>query len=84
MYISVVVAGSIFMMQGSLAPYDLVAGFIVCDYPAGLGATHCRIYRAISAGGMTGIERFFEIIDVPVTIEDSGPAQPSFATFMEM
>ena len=69
MYISVVVAGSIFMIQGSLAPYDLVAFLL---YVTTLLASVRRIVEFTEQfqRGMTGIERFFEILDVPITIQD--------------
>ena len=69
MYISVVVAGSIFMIQGSLAPYDLVAFLL---YVTTLLASVRRIVEFTEQfqRGMTGIERFFEILDEPVTIQD--------------
>lgn len=69
MYISVVVAGSIFMVQGTLAPYDLVAFLL---YVTTLLASVRRIVEFTEQfqRGMTGIERFFEILDEPITIED--------------
>lgn len=69
MYISVVVVGSIFMVQGSLAPYDLVAFLL---YVNTLLTSVRRIVEFTEQfqRGMTGIERFFEILDEPVTIQD--------------
>ncbi len=73
MYISVVVVGSVFMMKGSLAPHDLVAFLL---YVTTLLNSVRRIVEFTEQfqRGMTGIDRFFEILDEPITIQDAPEA----------
>ncbi len=69
MYIAVVVAGGLFMINRSVTPADLVAYLL---YVSTLLATIRRIIEFTEQfyRGMTGIERFAEIMDTPVTITD--------------
>ncbi len=69
MYLVVVVGGGIFAASGAITPGDLVA-FVL--YVSTLIATIRRIVEFAEQfqRGMTGIERFFEIMDAPVEITD--------------
>ncbi|MCM1059801.1 MAG: ABC transporter ATP-binding protein/permease [Eubacterium sp.] len=69
MYMTVVVAGGIFMIRGIIAPGDLVAYML---YVTTLIATIRRIIEFAEQfqRGMTGIERFLEIIDADIEIFD--------------
>ncbi len=69
MYITVVVVGALFMMDGKVSPADLVAFLL---YVSTLLTTVRRIIEFSEQfyRGMTGIERFTEILDAPVTITD--------------
>ncbi len=69
MYIAVVVAGALFMIAGKVTPADLVAYLL---YVTTLLTTVRRIIEFSEQfyRGMTGIERFIEVMDTPVTIED--------------
>lgn len=73
MYMTVVVAGGIFMIKGLIAPGDLVAYML---YVTTLIATIRRIIEFAEQfqRGMTGIERFFEIIDADIEIFDEPDA----------
>lgn len=70
MYIVVVIAGAFFMMDGKITPGELVAYLL---YVTTLLTSIRRIVEFTEQfqRGMTGIERFVEIIDEPVDIEDS-------------
>lgn len=73
MYLAVVVVGGIFMLQGTIEPGDLVAYML---YVSTLIAT---IRRIIEFGeqfqrGVTGIERFVQIIDADIEIFDEPSA----------
>lgn len=73
MYMAVVVAGGIFMLKGIIAPGDLVAYML---YVTTLIATIRRIIEFAEQfqRGMTGIERFLEIIDAEIEIFDDPDA----------
>ncbi len=75
MYITVVVAGALFMMDGKITAADLVAYLL---YVSTLLTSVRRIIEFSEQfyRGMTGIERFVEIMDAPVTITDSPDAKP--------
>lgn len=64
MYIIVVVAGALFMINGAIAPSDLIAYLM---YVSMLLTTITVIvnYAEQFQQGMTGIERFVEIMDTP-------------------
>ncbi|MDD2970010.1 MAG: ABC transporter ATP-binding protein [Lachnospiraceae bacterium] len=69
MYLAVVVAGGIFMIKGLIRPGDLVAYML---YVSTLIATIRRIIEFAEQfqRGMTGIERFLQIMDADVEIFD--------------
>jgi len=75
MYITVVVSGSIFMIYGHITPPDLIAYLL---YVNTLLTSIRRIVEFTEQfqRGMTGIERFCEILDEPVRIEDKQNAYP--------
>lgn len=74
MYIVVVVAGALFMIKGIITPPDFVAYLL---YVTTLFATIRRIVEFAEQfqRGMTGIERFFEIIDTKPEIADKEDAK---------
>ncbi len=74
MYASVVIAGSIFMIKGVINAGDLVAYLL---YVTTFIATVRRIIEFAEQfqRGMTGIERFVEIVDADVEIFDEPDAQ---------
>ena len=69
MYIVVVVAGALFMMKGLITPGDYMAYLL---YVVMLLATVRRIVEFTEQfqRGMTGIERFIEVMDEKVEIKD--------------
>ena len=69
MYLLVLVAGGIFMIKGLIAPGDLVAYML---YVTTLIATIRRIIEFAEQfqRGMTGIERFLQIVDADIEIFD--------------
>lgn len=69
MYLAVIVAGGIFMMKGLVLPGDLVAYML---YVTTLIATIRRIIEFAEQfqRGMTGIERFLQIMDADIEIFD--------------
>ena len=69
MYLAVVVAGGIFMIKGLILPGDLVAYLL---YVSTLIATIRRIIEFAEQfqRGMTGIERFLQIMDADIEIFD--------------
>ncbi len=69
MYLVVIVAGGLFLVYGKIGPGDLVAYML---YVTTLIATIRRIVEFAEQfqRGMTGIERFFEIMDADVDIFD--------------
>ena len=74
MYLAVVVAGGIFMVKGLIEPGDLVAYML---YVTTLIATIRRIIEFTEQfqRGMTGIERFLEIMDADIEIFDEEDAK---------
>lgn len=74
LYITVVVAGSIFMINGSVSPADLTAYLL---YIGTLLATLRTIIQFTEQfqRGMTGIERFIEILDTPSDIKEKENAK---------
>lgn len=75
MYVVVIVAGGIFMVKGLIDPGDLVAYIL---YVTALLATIRRIIEFAEQfqRGMTGIERFMELMDADVDIFDEVGAKP--------
>lgn len=75
MYIVVITAGGIFMLKGLIAPADLVAYTL---YVTTLLATIRRIIEFAEQfqKGMTGIERFIELMDASIDIFDEEGAVP--------
>ncbi|MBO5199754.1 MAG: ABC transporter ATP-binding protein [Clostridia bacterium] len=75
MYATTVVAGSIFMIKGVITPGDLVAYLL---YVTTFIATVRRIIEFAEQfqRGMTGIERFLQIIDADIEIFDEPDARP--------
>lgn len=73
MYIAVVVVGALFMIDGKITPADLVAYLL---YVTMLLNAIRRIVEFTEQfqRGMTGIERFIEIMDVPVEVDDKEDA----------
>ena len=73
MYLVLLVAGGIFMMKGLIEPADL---FVYTLYVTTLLATIKRIVEFTEQfqKGMTGIERFIEIIDSDIEIFDDEDA----------
>lgn len=73
MYLLVLVAGGIFMIKGQIAPGDLVAYML---YVTTLIATIRRIIEFAEQfqRGMTGIERFLQIVDADIDIFDEPDA----------
>ncbi len=69
MYLVVILGGGIFTVKGLISPGDLVAYTL---YVSTLIATIRRIVEFAEQfqRGMTGIERFYEIIDTPIDIMD--------------
>ena len=75
MYLVVIVAGGLFLVYGLVNAGDLVAYIL---YVSTLIATIRRIVEFAEQfqRGMTGIERFLEIMDTPVAIADAPDARP--------
>ena len=75
MYIVAVTAGAFFMINGRIEPSDLVAYLL---YVSMLLNSIRRIVEFTEQfqRGMTGIERFIEIMDAPVEIDDAEDAVP--------
>lgn len=73
MYSSVVIAGSLFLINGSIDPGDLVAYLL---YVTTFIATVRRIieFSEQFQRGMTGIERFLQIMDADIEIFDEPDA----------
>lgn len=73
MYLVVILAGGLFLVYGKISAGDMVAYVL---YVSTLIATIRRIVEFAEQfqRGMTGIERFAEIMDTPVAIQDA-PAQ---------
>lgn len=75
MYLVVIIAGRLFLVYDRINAGDLVAYVL---YVSTLIATIRRIVEFAEQfqRGMTGIERFFEIMDTPVEITDAPDARP--------
>ena len=75
MYLVVIVAGGLFLVTGRIAAGDLVAYML---YVTTLIATIRRIVEFAEQfqRGLTGIERFCEIMDAPIEITDAPNAKP--------
>ncbi len=75
MYLVVILAGGIFMVKGLIAPGDLVAYNL---YVTTLLATIRRIIEFAEQfqRGITGVERFVEIMDAEIDIFDEEGARP--------
>ncbi len=75
MYVVVIVAGGIFMIKGLIEPGDLVAYTL---YVTTLLATIRRIIEFAEQfqRGITGVERFMELMDANVDIFDEEGAKP--------
>lgn len=75
MYLVVILGGGLFVTHGRITPGDLVAYVL---YVSTLIATIRRIVEFAEQfqRGMTGIERFFEIMDAEIEIEDEPDAVP--------
>ena len=75
MYLVVLLAGGLFIVYRIITPGDLVAYML---YVSTLIATIRRIVEFAEQfqRGMTGIERFFEILDTPIDIQDAPGAVP--------
>lgn len=73
MYLTVVLAGGIFMIQGYIQPGDLVAYLL---YVTTLIATIRRIIEFMEQfqRGITGIERFVQIMDADIDIKEKEDA----------
>ena len=79
MYVLTIVAGGLFLVYGKITAGDLVAYVL---YVSTLIATIRRIVEFAEQfqSGITGIERFLEIIDTPVDIQDLPNAKPLVIT----
>ncbi len=75
MYATVVIAGSLFMIKGKINPGDMVAYLL---YVTTFIATVRRIIEFTEQfqRGMTGIERFLQIMDADIEIFDEPDAVP--------
>ena len=75
MYLVVILAGGIFMVKGLIAPGDLVAYTL---YVSTLLTTIRRIIEFAEQfqRGITGVERFVEIMDAEIDIFDEPDAKP--------
>ena len=75
MYLVVILAGGLSLVYGKITPGDMVAYML---YVTTLIATIRRIVEFAEQfqRGITGIERFAEIIDTPVTFQDAPDAVP--------
>lgn len=73
MYSVTILAGGMFLINGKITPADLVAYIL---YVQSLIATIRRIVEFAEQfqSGITGIERFFEMIDSPIDIKDKDNA----------
>ena len=74
MYVVTIIAGGLFMVHGKISAGDMVAYML---YVTTLIATVRRIveFSEQFQMGITGIERFFEIMDTPSDITDSPDAK---------
>jgi ATP-binding cassette subfamily B protein len=74
MYLAVVVAGSIFMIKGKINPADFTAYLLYVSTLLASVRTIIQFTEQFQRG-MTGIERFLEIMDAPIEIEDKPNAK---------
>lgn len=74
MYIVVVIVGALFMMDGQISPGDYIAYLL---YVVMLLATVRRIVEFTEQfqRGITGIERFIEVMDEEIEVKDSEDAK---------
>lgn len=74
MYITVVVFGAIFIMHGKIEPADLTAYLLLVST---LLTSIRRIVEFTEQfqRGMTGVERFVEVLDAPIDIKDKEGAK---------
>ncbi len=74
MYLIVTIAGALFLMNGKIDPADFTAYLL---YVSTLLATIRTIIQFTEQfqRGMTGIERFLEVMDSPVDIKDAPDAE---------
>ena len=74
MYILVVVVGALYMIRGAIMPADLVAYLL---YVTTLLTSISRVVEFTEQfqRGMTGIERFVEVMDEPVSVMDTPGAR---------
>ncbi len=74
MYVTTILAGGIFLVNGVIDAGDLVAYIL---YVTALIATIRRIVEFAEQfqSGITGIERFMEIMDTPIDIKDAPDAK---------
>lgn len=76
MYILTILSGGLFLVKGKITPGDLVAYIL---YVQTLIATIRRIVEFAAEqfqAGITGFERFLEIMDTPIDIKDAPDAKP--------
>lgn len=75
MYVTTIIAGGLFLVYGLINAGELVAYIL---YVTTLIATVRRIVEFAEqfSSGITGIERFLEIMDTPVDIQDAPDAKP--------
>ncbi len=75
MYVMTIVAGGLFLVYEKITPGDLVAYML---YVTTMIATIRRIVEFAEQfqSGITGFERFIEIMDTPVDIKDAPDAKP--------
>ena len=75
MYIMVVALGAVFLMKGKITPGDYMAYLL---YTTVLLNTVSRLaqFTETFMQGLTGIERFYEIMDVEPEIKDASDATP--------
>ena len=73
MYVTTIIAGGLFLVHGLINPGELVAYIL---YVTTMIATIRRIVEFAEQfqSGITGIERFLEIMDTPVDIQDAPDA----------
>lgn len=76
MYVTVIIAGGLFMLNGAITPADFMAFLL---YVTTLLATIRKIVEFTEQfqRGMTGIERFFEVMDTePDIVNPENPVKP--------
>ncbi len=69
LYIIVVVAGSLFMLKGTVSPADLTAYLLYINTLLATLRTIIQFTEQFQRG-MTGIERFIEVLDTPSEIQE--------------